>query len=534
MKTINIKHIFYLCLIGLVFSSCGEERIDSEYNEYTPKKLADNDGNVVYTNISTYPLIGDISSEAPTVDVEGASKFLIADIEAPAGSTFNRSRFKIDNNTGVITYENNGEISPGTYFVDVNLAYVLGVVTYQRALQINIDAVPVTVQVDNANPTAGIFEQGVVATASYTDTSGSGLITSASYALVNAPEGFSIDKNTGEISKSYPANSGDNSISVKVTTNLGAVTVENLAVVTVGDAPTIAYAQTGSTVPLISVTLSPWTAYTSAVPTLNGMTAVSYDVILPETLVTDGIIVNTNGSISVLADQNLPVGTYSLGVKATNASGIEVEFEDIIELIVENRWETSKLFDDTFNDTTTGALDPVNASYPEYTGYTLGTASAWQKVVVTKAGAPDIEGLRVFNPGTDDHYLVRTIDITVVRALRITFGEIFGYNDRFATETYQRALYAGDSTSDLESGTFSAANWTAVMPIGDPRWPGSNTWGSRLPNIVGNVDVDLSNIAGNDLKIAWFLGNASAAQNGQYIIDSCSAEYATPFPAEEN
>ncbi|WP_455168761.1 hypothetical protein [Aegicerativicinus sediminis] len=534
MKTnTNIKQIIYLFFIGLIVSSCGEELISTEYEEYLPKKLANNDGSVLYPDITSYPIIGEIISEVPTTDIEGERKFLIADVQAPEGSTYIESRFNIDRSTGVITYNNNGELSPGTYYVDVDLGYVLGVVTYEQALKIDILSVPISLEVDNTNPSVGIFEQGIVATVSYTDTSGSGLITEVEYSLVDAPQGFSIDSNTGEISKSFPVSSGENPISVKATTNLGAVIFDDLTVVMVGDEPTIAYTQMDEATPLTSVTLSPWTAYTTAIPSLVGMTAASYEIILPETLTTDGIVANEDGSISILADQNIPVGTYALGVKATNASGIEVEFENIFEIQVENRWEVSKLFEENFDDGTTGPLDPVNPTYPEYSGYTLGTTSSWQKVVVTHATNPTIEGLRVFNPGTDNHYLVRSIDITIVKALKISFEEQFGYNNNFVV-TYQRALYAGESTADLESGTFNSANWTAVMPIGDPRWPGSVTWPTRSPNIVNDIEVDLSSINGNDLKIAWFLGNATEAQNGQYIIDGVSAEYAMAFPAEEN
>lgn len=534
MKIIEIKKIIYLFLIGLVVTSCGEEGLPSDYEEYNVKELTDNDGNVSYQNLSTYPIIGDIASDAPSFDVEGQNKFLMGEIDAPAGSTYSASNFSIDNQTGVVTYNNsNGDLSPGTYLIDVKLGYMLGVVTYEDALQIDVKEVPVQVETDNASPFTGIFEQDVVATVSYKDTSGEDLITSVSYSLVNPPLGFSIDENTGEIQKSYPANSGENPVTVKVITNLGAVTAEDLVIVTVGEEPSIEYSQKDGTTPLNSVVLSPWTAYTTAVPSLDGMSASDYEIILPETLPSGSIVANADGSISVLADQNLPVGNYMIGVKVTNATGIEVIFEDVFELIVENRWESGKLFDDTFNDGTSGPLDPVNPIYPEYAGYTLGTTSAWQKVVITKDGFPDIEGLRVFNPGTDDHYLVRTIDISNVRALRISFGEVFGYNDNFVV-TYKRALYAGESTSDLESGTFNAGNWTAVMPVGDSRWPGSNTWGSREPNMINNIDIDLDGISGDELKIAWFIGGSSSGQNGQYVVDSVSAEYATPFAAEEN
>ena len=67
----------------------------------------------------------------------------------------------------------------------------------------------------------------------------------------------------------------------------------------------------------------------------------------------------------------------------------------------------------------------------------------------------------------------------------------------------------------------------------DPRWTGAPTWATRVPGNVGDITIDLSAISGNTLKLNWHLGAISAAQNGQYVIDYCNAQYAAAFPAEE-
>lgn len=529
MNTINMKNILFLVLAGLFIISCGED----EYNPYSPENISDNDGSVTYTNSTSYPIIGNIVSEEPTFTVDGAYKFKVNTVEAPAGSTFNLSKFSANILTGAITYENSGELSPGNYLVTVGLANVYGMAVYNNAYTLTVLEVPVEATIDNPVVDAGIFQTGVVATVSYTDTSGSGLITSVEYALVDATTGFSIDKDSGEISKSNPAASGPNNITVKITTNIGAIIEENICVINVGESPTLDYVQLDGTTPLTNATLSPWTAYTTAVPNLVGMIGTKYDIILPAELVEGTIVANADGTISVLADQNLAIGTHSLGVKVTNAGGNEVTFPGVFTLTVENRWEVADLFNDTFDDEQTGVVSPGNLLYPDYAGYTIGDdVTTWNKANLSKAGKPDVQGIRVQNPGVKEHYLVRNIDLTVVRALRVTFGEVFGYNDAFIS-TYQRGLYSGESTTDLDGGTFDPANWNVVMADDDSRWAGSANWSTRVPDMVNNVDVDLSNISGNTLKLAWYIGSTNTSQNGQYVIDSVKAQYASPFTAEE-
>jgi len=372
-----------------------------------------------------------------------------------------------------------------------------------------------------------------MATLSYTDESGAGEITSVIYSLVDSPVGFSIDADSGEISKVSGASSGENKISVKATTNLGAVVYEDILTVIVGAEPTIVYVQQDGATPLSKATISPWTAYTTAAPILDGMTATSYEIVLPETLVTGAVTIDATGKISVAADQNLAIGDYLLGVIASNDAGKSFEFNDVFVLTVDTRWEMTDLFNDTFDDGLAGFIDPGNTMYPDFSGYSLGAGTnAWAKAVIAKAGRPTIEGIRVQNPGTNHHYLVRTIDITGVKAMKVSFGEQSGYNDKFIGETYSRGLYAGETTTDLEAGSFNPASWTNVMAPSDPRWPGTATWSSRVPNDINDISVDLSNIAGTTLKLAWYIGG-DTAQNGQYAIDYCNAQVSVAFPAEE-
>ncbi|PCI33211.1 MAG: hypothetical protein COB60_07955 [Flavobacteriaceae bacterium] len=528
MKIIKMKQLFYLVFAGILVFSCSED----EYTPYSPDPLADNDGAISYTNMTSYPIVGNIVSQEPEYTVDGAYKFGVHEVVAPNGSTFKLANFSIDNLTGVINYTNEGELSPGSYNVTVSVGHVNGLAVYDNAYVLTVSEVPVVVNIDKPAVDAGIFQTGVVAIVSYTDTSESGLITDVEYTLVDAPSGFSINKNSGEISKSDAATSGKNSISVKITTNLGAITETNICIVTVGEAPTIEYVQTDGNTPLTNVTMSPWTAYTTAAPNLVGMIATSYDIIFPSELVDGSVVANADGTISVLADQNLAIGTHSLGVKVTNAGGNEVVFEDVFTITVENRWEAMDLFNDTFDDGSTGNIAPGNGIYPSYSGYTLGGSSSWNKAVINKTGLPTIEGIRVQDPGTSDHYLVKSLDITGVKAMRISFSEQLGYNANFV-DAHNRRLYVGESTTDLDNDSFDVSNWTEVMADNDPRWSGSSTWASRVPSFVNNIDIDLSAISGSTLKINWFLGTISTAQKGQYIIDSCKAQYTAAFPAEE-
>ena len=537
MRNLRIYKIIPLLVMMFLAYSCSDDDTGND-NQYTQVKLQNNDGTIAYSMVQSYPFLNKIVSTAPQFETVGVYRFALGDVKAPTGSRFNINLLSVDGQTGVITYDNeNGTLTPGDYYISVKLENTNGAAIYTDAYHLKVTDIPLSLQADNTTVNADFFDIGIVATLSYSDTSGSGEITSVSYKLVDPPAGFSINASTGEISKDTNAQSGANALTVELTTNLGIARFADFITVTVGAPPTLAYKQQNGTADLNQVLVSPWTAYSTVSPLLEGMTASSYEIILPETLSAGTVNVASNGVISVSADQNLPAGTHSLGVKVTNNSGIEVTFENVFDLVVEFRWQTTKLFEDNFNDGMhhTTPLNPGTTPYPDYVGYTIGQANtSWRKINLTHATRLEVQGLRVLDPGDKDHYLVRNIDITGVKALRVSFAELFGYQDSFV-DNYQRTLYAGDSTADLGAGTFNPANWTVVMPNSDPRWTRASRWNiDRGVTPVENVLVDLSSISGNSLKLAWYIGLQTSPVIGQYFIDNVSAQAALAYPAEEN
>lgn len=534
MKFINktwIQLSFSLLLV-LTFGACEDE---STYEE-NPNTLNAAIG-LTYENLTTYSYQTVIKSAQPQFNIDkSAYNFNILTVSLNGTPLVEGiSIFTIDEKTGIISIDNrNGVLANGAiYEYTVGIGNVNGIIPNENAFALNVLDTPLGYSISNDTYDANYLENSDIATISYEDLSpGGDVLSDISYNLENSPVGFSIDAATGVISKNTNAASGVHKISVKIGSNLGPKTFEDVLTVTVGDAPVLSYVQSDQSTPLTNTVLSPWTSYKTANPLMEGMNAVAYEMILPAELVAGSVIVDAQGSIAVLADQNLPVGTHTLGVIATNASGISATFNNVFTLTVETRWETGDFFNDTFNDDSTGPVDPGNTLYPDFAGYTLGTTNNWNKAVVTKSGLPTIQGIRIQNPGTNHHYLVKTVDITGVKAMQVSFGEQWGYNDAFGS-TYSRGFYAGDSTSDLEGGSFDPANWTTIMPFADPRWPGSSTWKERVPNTINNVAIDLSNINGSMLKLAWYIGGDNA-QNGQYLIDYCNAQIATAFPAEES
>ena len=91
------------------------------------------------------------------------------------GSSFTKASFSIEVNTGFIRYNNTANtITPGVYVLDVGVTNSNGMAVHEGAFELTILEVPVQVNIDAAQVDAGIFEQGVMATVSYTDTSASG------------------------------------------------------------------------------------------------------------------------------------------------------------------------------------------------------------------------------------------------------------------------------------------------------------------------------------------------------------------------
>jgi len=160
MKAIKLNKIVYLFFAGLLLWSCGEERVIQDYDVYNQVKLLDDDGTVSYDPVVTYPINGIIASGAAYFDMTGTYRFGIDEKILPAGSTANVNNFSIDGNTGVIEYKNSGELSPGMYYVSVRLENINGVAVYNQVYEMTVNEVPVSLQIDNEEVEAGIFEEG--------------------------------------------------------------------------------------------------------------------------------------------------------------------------------------------------------------------------------------------------------------------------------------------------------------------------------------------------------------------------------------
>jgi hypothetical protein len=512
------------------FMSCED---DIAYVEKEPA-IIEGDLNLTYTDIITFPYMQELKTDTPQFNIPtDLFQFRIFDVvQADTSIAINKSLFTIDEKSGVITIDNSkGNLTQLYYKVDVGVGSVDGMIRVDSVFKIELLEIPLGHTITQTAVSAGALEAGDMATVAFVDNSGEGVIDNVSYALSNEPTGFSIDETTGIISKSTSAASGENRISVQISTNMGAKTFEDILTVTVGNAPTIEFAlASDGTTKLATVTLSPWSTYTSAIPTLTGMNdGGGYEIIVPDTIPAGAVVANANGTITVTGNAVLSGGEFPVGVTVTNSTGASKTFEDLFSIVVEQRWEA--FFADSFDD---GLTDVLSTLYPSYANYTLSGTDEWAKAVVAKAGLPTIEGIRRFNPKSDA-CLVKTIDIgTDIKGLRITFGEQFGYNDTFIPK-YNRMLYVGEDVAELANTNFVDADWTEVMSTSDSRWSTAKTWASRLPNNVPDIDIDLSGIIGSTVYLNWRFNPVDVAvvQNGQYAIDYINASASKAYAAEE-
>ena len=351
MKISKILFSIIISTLFIVLSCDDEETVEL----YEPQLIDADSTSLVYEKLTAYPSLGSIQSANPTTsDLETPYGFRILKTSSPTQSNFVQAAFTIDRESGIISYGNiNNTISSGTFSIDVGLVNTNGMAIYENAFELIILDVPLEVVIDKNEVEAGIFEQGVMATISYTDTSGSDQITSATYKLIDPPAGFEIGSSTGEISKVKGAASGPNSLSVEITTNAGVVSAPNILTVNVGESPTIEMFQQDGSTPLTKTVLSPNTAYTTSAPEVTGMNPIKWEVIFPASLVnsdTDsGEVIDFSssfsvedplGKVSIAADAGLPLGTHTIGLKATNASDDEFEFKDVLIIEVEDRWDT--------------------------------------------------------------------------------------------------------------------------------------------------------------------------------------------------
>lgn len=552
MKISKILFSIIISTLFIVLSCDDEETVEL----YEPQLIDADSTSLVYEKLTAYPSLGSIQSANPTTsDLETPYGFRILKTSSPSQSNFVQAAFTIDRESGIISYGNiNNTISTGTFSVDVGLVNTNGMAVYENAFELIILDVPLEVVIDKNEVEAGIFEQGVMATISYTDTSGTDQITSATYKLIDPPVGFEINSSTGEISKVKGAASGPNSLSVEITTNAGVVTAPNVLTVNVGESPTIEMFQQDGSTPLTKTVLSPNTAYTTSAPEVTGMNPTKWEVIFPASLVNSdtelGEVIDfsssfsveePSGKVSIAEDAGLPLGTHSLGLKATNASDDEFEFKDVLTIEVEDRWDTV-IYEpsdfDTFNGITLHHLDSPTSflATTDNHGMAKMPVVKWQSI--NGAG----------NSSRIDAAMELKIPIInpSIRKARISFYEASGYNNFYVTR-HERKVYSYQA-ADTTPPAADPSTWNLMIDNDDTMWSTIAQWPAlKEARDVTNTapDVTLFNkmegktvsVSSDTQNLYFFLRLTKVSDEhptqGQWLIADFMVEASLAFPAEE-
>jgi hypothetical protein len=552
----KISKILFSILISsffIVLSCDDEETVEL----YEPQLIDADSTSLVYEKLTAYPSLGSIQSTNPTTgDIETPYGFRILKTSSPSQSNFAQAAFTIDRESGIISYGNiNNTISAGTFSIDVGVVNTNGMAVYENAFELTILEVPLTVNIDVTEVEAGIFEQGVMATISYTDTSGSDEITSATYALIEPPAGFEINSTTGAISKVSGAASGPNSLSVEITTNAGVLMAPNVLTVIVGESPTIEMFQKDGSTPLTKTVLSPNTAYTTSAPEVTGMIPTNWEVVFPTSLVNSDLelgdaidfsssfsVEEPSGKVSIAADARLPLGTHTLGLKATNASDDEFEFKDVLTLEVEDRWATIVYEPSDFD-----AFSGVTLHHLDSPTSFLDTADNHGMAKMPVVKWQSVNGAD--NANRIDAAMELKIPILdpSIRKARISFYEASGYNNNYVMR-HERKVYSYQS-ADTTPPTADPSTWNLMIDNDDSMWSTIAQWpalkAARDANPTTAPDITLFNkmegktvSVGSDTQNLYFFLRLTKVSDqfptqGQWLVADFMVEASLAFPAEE-
>jgi hypothetical protein len=552
MKISKILFSIIISSLFIVLSCDDEETVEL----YEPQLIDADSTSLVYEKLTAYPSLGSIQSANPTTsDLETPYGFRILKISSPSQSNFVQAAFTIDRESGIISYGNiNNTISTGTFSVDVGLVNTNGMAVYENAFELFILDVPLEVVIDKNEVEAGIFEQGVMATISYTDTSGSDEITSATYKLIDPPVGFEINSSTGAISKVKGAASGPNSLSVEITTNVGVVIAPNVLTVNVGESPTIEMLQQDESTSLTKTVLSPNTAYTTSSPEVTGMDPTNWEVVLPTSLLNSdfelGEIIDfsssfsveePSGKVSIAADAGLPLGTHTLGLKATNASDDEFEFKDVLTIEVEDRWETV-VYEPSDFDALTGVTLHHLDSPTSFLGTTDNHGMAKMPVVKWQS----INGAGNSNRIDAAMELKIPIQDPSIRKARISFYEASGYNNFYVTR-HERKVYSYQA-ADTTPPVADPSTWNLLIDNDDSMWSTIAQWPAlkaardvtkTAPDITlfNKMEGKTVSVSSDTQNLYFFLRFTKVSDEfptqGQWLIADFMVEASLAFPAEE-
>jgi hypothetical protein len=542
-KIYNIKFMIVL-LAGLVYLSSCEKKFDGTYTPYSPTRITNENVGLKYdpSVMDIYPVAKKIQSDTPTFHVEQAFVFGLDTVYHSSGeSAFMKNKLSIDRETGVITYDNSqGKLLPGTLTFDVSVIGVLGGAFFKEAFVFNIKSVPGNITADPAEVEVPALFEGVISQLSYT---GEG-ITSVSYKMTPYVQGFNVN-DAGEVKKTVSATEGEHKLSFDVITNLGIAHFDDVITVTVLGMPSLKYVkQNGGD--LTKVTLSPWTAYTTAPPVLEGMTGDAWEVILPDGApqeLANAVSIGADGAISVAGDMNIPEGSYPIGVKVSQGE-VALPFDSLFVLNVVTQWDENPVAAETF-DYATEASAPVQP--PLYSYHVNGSEDKiFAAIYFNHPDDPqkprDIHCARLKydknQPAIDVTLVMQLTNDGTWKNMKVKFGQFYGYNPA-VLDMFERTLWYSYDDTELTNGTFTPENWIQVMASDDPDWLYDNLWNS--PNLISDGDLPTSGYqefsgldpAQNDIYICWRYVTAGGDKGAQWIIDDIYVQVARAYDAIE-
>jgi len=277
------------------------------------------------------------------------------------------------------------------------------------------------------------------------------------------------------------------------------------------------------------------------------MDPINWEVVLPTSLLNSDLelgeiidfsssfsVEEPSGKVSIAADARLPLGTHTLGLKATNATGDEFEFEDVLTIEVEERWETTPVYENDFSAQgtqlelhkmgSTGSSASLRASHP-------------------KCDNGPVLRFGVFNPPANFSDGAAEFKIPVqgtsIKKLRISFHEIFGYNDWWVNR-YKRTIssyQSSDDTSSLVTGNWSLleANFSSNHRFGDAFSPWSIDKYNFVSSETGSISTSTKNVS-FFIRLQYVgdtLSPVGSPAGGQWLLRNLIVEASKAFPAEE-
>ena len=517
-KLFNIQLLLLLLITGIFFSSC-EKKYDGTYQEYTPTFITNENIGLKYDpqEIEVYPIVGNIYSDTPTVAVDQLVVFGIDTAFHSAGDTaYNRGKIHIDKTRGVIWYDNSlGTLLPGDFSFDVSVVGSYGFAVVKDAFRFKVLEVPISVTASPDNVEVSSIYEGVISTLSYEVVGNPDEpITSVSYQIKPAVTGFSVD-NQGKILKNVNASTGDYSLTILATTNLGARTFKNLITVHVGQAPTLKYLKHDGG-DLTKVILSPGSSYTTVQPELTGMQPSAWALKtdgLPQALI-DALSIDNNGVITLASNGNIPEGDYEIGVIITSDAGVDVPFANVFTMSFQVQWDevnfTGNEFDPANGQTTYG-FDPGSTTHFTYDSGNTGQIKGYH--------GPDA----LFNSWFTT--IIPIGDDWNGAKLLISFEEKNGWGpnqDPCYQEFVRTVQYSYNET-----------DWTDIMPADDPDWPSTGSGGF---NPVSNQEVSGLDVSNATLYVKWHYDNSASDTKTKsvWMLDNLKFKYTVNYdPVEE-